>query len=538
MSQKRFVFLSLGILIFTVTIMSSGTAAEPATVHSGVYEAALTSTRAYGNPCSDAQVRVEFRSPSGEISSVDGFWDGDDVWKVRFSPTQTGKWRWKSECSDESNAGLHGRRGFFECVPYTGENALLTRGPIKLSANRRYLVHSDGTPFFWLADTAWNGVLKARAQDWEKYLSTRKSQGFTAVQFVATHWRAYDKTQAFTGENDIRINPEFFKRLDSRVKAINDHGLVAAPVILWAFGDNDPGRSLSEEDAVRLARYIVARWGEYNVFWILAGDGNYRGDRAERWKRIGRAVFGDRPSRPATMHPGGRSWVAEEFGREPWYTMVGYQSGHSLQGTEWLVQGPPATDWDRSPALPVVNLEPNYEGILVRETKKPFDGLAVRKALYRSLPVSPTAGVTYGHHGVWSWAEKAEVPIAHPGSGIALPWHQALTAEGAESVKHLASLFSSIRWWTLVPDPDLVADRLADPLVFIASARSEDGSLAVIYLPEGGGVKLNAKALIRPSDARWFSPSTGKYTHAGKVEADHMKLRAPSDGDWVLVIGS
>ena len=28
-------------------------------------------------------------------------------------------------------------------------------GPLKVSPNHRFLVRADGTPFFWLADTAW-----------------------------------------------------------------------------------------------------------------------------------------------------------------------------------------------------------------------------------------------------------------------------------------------------------------------------------------------------------------------------------------------
>lgn len=28
-------------------------------------------------------------------------------------------------------------------------------GDLQVSANQRYLVHEDGTPFFWLGDTGW-----------------------------------------------------------------------------------------------------------------------------------------------------------------------------------------------------------------------------------------------------------------------------------------------------------------------------------------------------------------------------------------------
>lgn len=519
-----------------LTIDSEAGAAAPTAKHE-VYEAKLSSVREYGNPVIDVELTVVFTSPSGKSTPRRAFWDGSNVWRVRFSPDEIGKWSWESRCSDVENRGLHGQRGLFRCVAYTGPNLLRARGPLKLSANRRHLVHSDGTPFFWLADTAWNGVLKARAAHWDAYLATRKSQGFTAVQFVATQWRAYDGEPAYTAKNDIRINPEFFRRLDAKVKAINDAGLVAAPVMMWAVGGQDPGHELSEKDAIVLGRYLCARWGAHNVLWILAGDGAYQGQRAERWRRIGQAIFGDRPSRPATLHPTGLQWIAGEFGREPWYSIIGYQSAHCEKPIAWLVNGPPATEWKKPPVLPVINLEPNYEAHLACDTKRPFDALAVRRALYRSLLVSPTAGVTYGHHGIWYWAEKPEIPLAHDHSGTAPPWDQAIESEGARSVRHLAQLFGSIQWWTLVPDPTLVENQPDDPMLFAPAARSEDGSLALIYLPQGGNLELNTRHLKQGLDIRWFDPSTGQYVPGGKVSSNALSIRPPSEGDYVLVIG-
>lgn len=518
------------------TVDSAIAAAAPIAKHD-VYEAEFESTRDYSNPATDVELTVEFTSPSGKVTSRWAFWDGGDVWRVRFSPDEVGGWTWESRCSDEKNRGLHGRRGSFKCVEYTGPNSLRAKGPLKLSANRRYLVHSDGTPFFWLADTAWNGVLNAKPAHWDEYLLTRKTQGFTAVQFVATQWRAYDGEPAYTEKDDIRINPEFFKRLDPQVKALNDAGLVASPVMMWAVGGKDPGHELSEKDAIALGRYILARWGAHNVVWILAGDGVYLGERAGRWRNIGKAVFGDRPSRPATLHPTGSQWIAGEFSAEPWYAIRGYQSAHREKKIEWLIFGPPATDWNKPPILPVINLEPNYEAILAYDTRRPLDALAVRRALYRSLLVSPTAGVTYGHHGVWYWTEKPEVPLAHDKTGIALPWDEAIRSEGARSVEHLARLFNSLKWWTLVPDPVLVADQPTDPMSFVPAARSEDGNFALIYLPRGGDIELYTGDLKQALDMRWFNPSTGKYFPGGKVHSDSLKMQSPGDGDWILVIG-
>lgn len=537
-------YTAAALLAILSAALIGGVSGASGTARHAVYEAALTSAEDYANPYSDVGVSVEFTSPSGKRSTVDAFWDGGKVWRVRFSPTEAGRWRWRSECSHPADKGLHGRTGTLECVPYRGSDRLLAHGPLKLSSNRRHLVHTDGTPFFWLADTAWNGVLKAEPRDWEKYLRTRKSQGFTAVQFVSTEWRALERDArgetSFADPKYSRVNPEFFKRLDAKVAAINKHGMVASPVMLWAISPDDVGQKLSEADAIRLTRYMVARWGAHNVVWMLGGDGRYGGEGARRWHRIGRAVFGEQPSRPATMHPCGQSWFGEEFRREPWFSFIGYQSGHgdSPQSVKWLLEGPPAREWDKAPVLPVINLEPNYEAHISYNSKKAFDALGVRKALYRSLLVSPTAGVTYGHHGIWFWAEKAEIPLNHGASGIAPPWHEAVGSEGAESVKHLSKFFTSIKWWELRPAQGLLAVQPGadDPNRFVTVSQGEKGDLLVAYLPVGGTIELKTETLKHPLRARWFDPRTGKWTEIGKVASPTQRFAAPDAGDWVLCV--
>lgn len=512
-----------------------------------VFEAELTSEMDYDSPLWDVTVEVIFTSPSGKRHVVEAFWDGGRTWRIRFSPDEVGEWKWETKYSTDDR-GLKGRSGSFRCVPYEGDNPLYKHGPIRLSDDRRRLVFSDGTPFLWLADTAWNGVLKAKPGDWERYLEKRRQQGFTVIQFVSTHWRAFPQDEngerAYTGTERIKINPRFFRKLDPKVEAINRHGLIAAPVILWALGDISPGVALKEEDAIKLAGYIVARWGAYQVIWILGGDGNYKGERAERWRRIGRAVFGDRHDRLVTMHPGGRMWVAGEFRDEEWYDFIGYQSGHGdgVDHLSWLVFGPPARERSKEPPRPVINLEPNYEAHLAYQSRRPFTAYHVRRALYWSLLISPTAGVTYGHHGVWFWAERPEVPTDHPHSGVAPPWHEAIGSEGARCVGHLRKLFDSIPWWKLWPAQELLAEQPGtpqEPHKFIAAAKSEDGSLAVIYTPMGGRIMLNAALLKLPAAARWFNPRTGEWREAGNiVEPGVLKLRTPDDGDWALVISA
>ena len=279
----------------------------------------FSSSADYDNPVQDASLTAVFTSPSGREYKVYGFWDGGRTWRLRFSPDEMGSWSFRTVCSDPDNSGLH-QQGQFESVQPEGTSDFAKHGSLSLSNNRRYFIHADGTPFFWLGDTAWNGPLLATDDEWQHYLQTRQRQKFTAVQWVATQWLAAPEgdrqgEKAFEGHEEITINLDFFQRLERKHQMILDAGLLSVPVQLWAANWNEaatrdnPGATLPEDQAILLARYMVARWGTDPVAWCLPGDGPYQGEQAERWRRIGQAVFGDISHAPVTLHPNAQQWI-------------------------------------------------------------------------------------------------------------------------------------------------------------------------------------------------------------------------------------
>ncbi|MCD6352283.1 MAG: DUF4038 domain-containing protein [Armatimonadetes bacterium] len=509
-----------------------------------VFEARAFAEGDYANPLFDISVRAVFLSPNGEEVSVPAFWDGESVWCVRFAPHELGPWRWHFE-SEPADAGLKEAMGEFECVAYDGDNPVLRGGHLRLSGNHRYLVDSTGKPFFWMGDTAWNGVMRATEEDWAEYLRARRDQGFTVIQFVCTHWRGLTHDpkgeQAYTGTNPLRINPAFFQRLDRKVAMINEYGLVGAGVLLWAVMPNDPGNELSEKDAIALARYIVARWEAHAMVWFLGGDSNYTGDRAERWRHIGRGVFEGLQDQVVTLHPCGRSWPLGDFKDERWYDFVGYQSSHGAgeDTLKWLAEGPPAQDWRKDPPRPFINLEPNYEAHPAYGHKHTFNDFDVRRALYWSLLNAPTAGVSYGHNYIWTWNYKPAVPEGHPDIGVVPTWREGLHAPAAEQVRYLRKFFDGIEWWRLVPAPDLLAAQPGEQDVrhFVMASASKERDLVVVYTP-GGPVKLKADALKRPAQAQWYDPRTGKTAPAADLAEGTVELTPPGEGDWLLLITS
>jgi len=61
---------------------------------------------------------------------------------------------------------------------------IFSRGRLLVSENKRFLVFEDGTPFFYLGDTAWELFHRLDRENAGKYLQNRASLGFTVIQAV------------------------------------------------------------------------------------------------------------------------------------------------------------------------------------------------------------------------------------------------------------------------------------------------------------------------------------------------------------------
>ena len=92
-------------------------------------------------------------------------------------------------------------------------------------------------------------------------------------------------------------------------------------------------------------------------------------------------------------------------------------------------------------------------------------------------------------------------------------------------MKYAAEVFASLPWWKLRPRQDLLVGQPGgdDPAKFVAAGGSDDGDLAMIYLPVGGEVRLKTDRLADGLKAEWFDPRTGKRKMA---KDDSGKYRA------------
>ena len=108
----------------------------------GVVELSFQADREYPDPFDFEHVgfAAEFVGPENRTIVVPGFWDGDRVWRVRFTPTVPGRWEYVTRCRDQRDRGLHGRRGALTAAPPSGETLLRRHGGfLRVSASGRHL---------------------------------------------------------------------------------------------------------------------------------------------------------------------------------------------------------------------------------------------------------------------------------------------------------------------------------------------------------------------------------------------------------------
>src|SRR4051812_45135100 len=76
-----------------------------------IVEVALEAQREHDDPFNSVTVDVVFREPSGKSLRVPAFWAGGKKWKARYASPIVGTHRFRIECSDSNDVGLHAVAG-------------------------------------------------------------------------------------------------------------------------------------------------------------------------------------------------------------------------------------------------------------------------------------------------------------------------------------------------------------------------------------------------------------------------------------------
>jgi Protein of unknown function (DUF4038) len=111
---------------------------------------------------------------------------------------------------------------------------------LRVSENARFLAQPDGSPFFWLGDTAWAIFARLTRAEAEVYLRDRASKGFTIVQAVAIGG-PFDALEvanrygalALVDKDPAQPNSKYFEHIDWVVDRAAHYGLRMAILPVW-----------------------------------------------------------------------------------------------------------------------------------------------------------------------------------------------------------------------------------------------------------------------------------------------------------------
>jgi hypothetical protein len=523
-----------------------------------IYEITLKSSQISQNPYTafltegkPALVTAKFTGISGHCSeksvTVPGFWDGNDVWKIRFAPPLSGTWEYETISSDKK---MNRKKGRLTVAEWTEEELRANqtrRGFVivndKAERKGRYFTYSDGTPFLWIADTWWDWTNSSiRFESFKKLVDTRAEQGFNIGQlfFAGNGW----------GRESSLLDPSFtnpkldqIRKVEEMIKYANSKGITVWIHAWWS--REGINKSIGEDNIIRWWKYVIHRLHAYNVIWVIAGEynmNNHGGFPLEFWNRLGKIIKDEDPyERISGAHPTPPMWsgganapqwsTAETVHSQPWLDYNQSQTGHAKWCNElipWII----TNAYNKQPAKPVVVTEPWYEFIEGNPA-----AMDIRFGAWSAV-LSGAAGHSYGGGHIW----RVHLPERPTGVG-SWPMDTSFAANtmlypGAVSVGFMGKFLRNLEWWKLEPHPELVLENpspycLADP-----------GREYLFYLRYGGSVKIDLRAYPASSgfEFSWTDLVNNSESKKGVIGGGSiMEIQCPEDypgivnfKDWVL----
>ncbi len=340
--------------IFTALAITSSTV--KAVEQWGVFEASFPAVDAPRTI--DSAFSATFSQGSQSVT-VPGFWDGENDFKVRFSPPTKGDWNYTTH---SKHAALNGKTGAFTAENPSGEN----HGPVQ-AFDTYYLRHADGTPYHQFGTTCYAWVHQVQSLQ-QQTLQTLAASPFNKIRFcVFPKNYTYSKNEpeffAFPKQADgtfdfDRPDSEFWTHFEQHIVELQKLG-IEADLILWHPYDRWGLSEMSDAQDDRYLRYCIARLSAYrNVWWSLANEYDFmtnqppghRGNKQpEDWDRFFSILEKEDPHQRLRGIHNGRLWYDHT---KPWVSHASLQTSDMNGGVRFRQQY----------QKPVIYDECKYEG--------------------------------------------------------------------------------------------------------------------------------------------------------------------------------
>jgi hypothetical protein len=318
----------------------------------GVFEPELAGS-AEGNPFLEVELTAQFSYKHRTIE-VDGFYDGDGVYRIRFMSDTPGSWRYRTRSNRDELSGVEGT---FTCTEPTPGN----HGPVRV-ANTYHFAYADGTPYKQIGTTCYAWTHQGDELE-ERTLATLGSAPFNKLRMCVfpKHFPFNENeperypfpclsrgSSRWTGSWAVdvqpgwafdfsRFDPSFFRHFEQRVEQLRNMGVEADLILFhpydrWGFATMD---SATDD---RYLRYVVARLAAYrNVWWSMANEYDLMPNKSMAdWDRFFRIVQEHDPyGHLRSIH----NCFAFYDHSKPWVTHQSIQHGNLELTRVWREQG-------------------------------------------------------------------------------------------------------------------------------------------------------------------------------------------------------
>lgn len=412
----------------------------------------------------------------------------------------------------------------------------------------RMLVNEDGTPFFYLADTAWELAHRLNREEIEHYFAERSRQGFTAAQIVVlAEFEGITVPNVcgrlplkMTGGTPDPTKPDvdgeysFWDHLDFIVETAEKAGMFAVLLPTWGDKFNQKwgkGPEIFTPDNAKVyGRWIAARYADRsNIIWMLGGDRPL--ETPEHRAIVDSMAEGIRQADThslITFHPPGCATSADFLADADYIDFHTSQTGHS---TDQCYESDRVMAKMRAFGKPYLDSEPRYEdhpACFDASIGYYWNAHDVRVNAYRDV-LAGACGHTYGNHCIWSMTKE-------PTDYFPYRWDEALIHTGAEQIAFVKKLRLSRDPFDFEPADEIVLTSYEGE-GRVTAARGE--RFAYVFSPLGLPFTVECPfANAKAARAAWFDPRTGEEQVFTVVPPrGKLTFAPPKQGeDWLLIL--
>jgi hypothetical protein len=430
--------------------------------------------------------------------------------------------------------------------------------PLEKSANGRYLVDQNNTPFLITGDAPQALIVNLDAADQQIFLNDRATNGFNTVWInllcnTYTGGRAdgstFDGIPPFTsiinaddGSYDLTTpNPAYFARVDQALNFAAQQGLLVMldPIETGGWMNTIADNGLANCRAY--GQYLGNRYKNFsNIIWINGNDyAEWTDTNADALVRaVALGIQDNDTNHIQTVElaqlvdiDGLQRYDGSSLDDSFWDPIISLNATYTYRPTYAQV----LMDYNRTNSIPSFMAEANYEF-----ENDWISNESGRRQEYWSL-LSGSCGQIYGNHFTWQFLPD---------------WKTELDTAGSTQLGYVKNLFAPRRWYDLIPDQGhtlvtsgngtFVSTGTVNDSDYATAARTADGTLAIVYMPTTRTITVDLSQLGSPVTAQWYDPSSGLYTtvpgspFTNSVPQDFTpaSTNADGDGDWALLLES